>query len=454
MIGSTPLVKFDLAALGDFQALGLTSDAPARHFNVQVRDSKSQLIAFNGTTFDPTGTGAKTLTLNSANAFRRTLLLPAGTYTFENAVKDDATDSTLLAYGPASENSAAISGDGAVVRLKYHAVFDKASSTLDFSTNMARLFTNSTFNLSLSLKTSPVSGTSATVPTTDIGAVTYTLGNATDGVLNNAGSKIGVNVTARGTDTDSTLNVTASFDAWIRNAGTDTATYGPTSVDFAKAIETNAMVADTVSPALTFSPVGAAYVNSGATLSGTATDDVQMGEIRVYDDAKLVASNVAADGVTAITTNANGNWGTRWTPATQTSHDLTVVADSSGNETRAVQTVSVDSTPPFTLTSATGEVHFNLTNGVLRTFKVIVPNNSSLFFALFNPGGCTSACSPQGPKQFTSTMVNAQGQSVALQFTTYNGNGYDYTSTMPAGEYFVTVTPTADTTVSLYGYIR
>lgn len=337
-----PLVSFNLAAHGGaIQALGLTSDAPPMHFDVRVRDSANKLVAFNGTTFDPTGTGTTVLTLDSANAFRKTLLLPAGTYTFENAAKDDATGNTLLAYGPAAENSATIAGDNAVVRLKFHAVFDKASSKLDFSTNIAKLFTNSTFNLSLSPKTSPVNGVSASVPTTDIGNVTYALGTATDGVLNNSGSKIGINVTARGTDTDSTLNVTASFNAWIRNAGTDTASYGPTSVEFTKAIETNAMVVDKTAPVVTMNPV-TAYQDSPATLSGTATDDVQVTELRVYADGKMVASNVGSDGVTAITTGAGGSWTTTWTPAATGSQDLTlVVSDNSGNEARATQTANV-----------------------------------------------------------------------------------------------------------------
>ncbi|PJI51613.1 hypothetical protein CTI14_56845, partial [Methylobacterium radiotolerans] len=58
-----------------------------------------------------------------------------------------------------------------------------------------------------------------------------------------------------------------------------------------------------------------AYQDSPATLSGTATDDVQVTELRVYADGKMVASNVGSDGVTAITTDVNGGWTTTWTPA-------------------------------------------------------------------------------------------------------------------------------------------
>ncbi|UQN06678.1 Ig-like domain-containing protein [Deinococcus sp. QL22] len=452
-----PLVKVDVAALGGLRAQGLTGDAGPLYFNVNVRDSQNQLVAFNGTTFDPTGTGTKTLTLNLSNAFRQTLLLPAGSYSFETAAKDGATGSTLLAYGPAAENTATIQGDGAVVRLKFHAVFDKASSSLDFSTNTPLLFTNSTFNLKLSPKIAPVGEVSATVPTTDIGNVTYTLGNTTDAVLNNAGSKIGINLTARGTAEDSTLNVTASFNAWTQVDGTDTAVYGPTTLDFSKAIETNALVADTVMPTLMFNTVSSGYLGTSTPLSGTATDDVMLSEIRVYDDNALVASNVQSDNVTAITTDESGNWSTSWTPTVVGNHDLSViVSDSTGNESRADQSASVSPVAPYTLGSngALNEVHYELTNGVARTFKVIVPaNNGSLFFALFNPADCQPiGCAPFGTKQFTSSMVDAQGNPVALATAIYNGNEYDYTNALPGGEYFVTINPTADSKVSLYGY--
>ncbi|AIZ44892.1 hypothetical protein QR90_06880 [Deinococcus radiopugnans] len=344
---SAGLVKFQVAASsvggisGQLKGLGLSGTLPSLFFNVQVRDANNQLVAFNGGTFDPTGQGSKTLVLDGTNDYRQTLLLPAGTYTFENAAKDTATSDALLAYGPAAENSASISGDSAVVRLKFHAVFDKANSALNFSMSTARLFTNSTFNLSLRPMTSPVGALQAAVPTTDIGPVTYALGNPTDGVLN-GGSKIGVNVTARGTSADSLLNVTASFNAWVRNAGTDTASFVPTSLDFTHNIETNVVEADMTVPEVAFDTLTAAFQDSAATLSGTATDDVQVEAIRVYANSQLVASTDAADGVGSITTATNGAWSAQWTPAATGSHELSVVvSDSSGNEFRVDQSVTV-----------------------------------------------------------------------------------------------------------------
>ncbi|GGL10861.1 hypothetical protein [Deinococcus radiotolerans] len=267
---ASPLTELRLSATGfmvgaapqDLGGLGLTSDAPARHVVVTVRDDSGQVVTFNGTTYDPTGTGAATVELNSGNLFRRTLLLPSGTYTFENAVKDDATNATLLAYGPAAENAGTLTTTGGSVRLTAHAVMDPASSVLAPTENVPQLFTDSTVNLALSPKTAGVNGASATVPTSDISAVTYSLGSPTDGVLNGAGSKVGVNVTARGAADDTTLNVTASFSAWIRVAGTDTATFQSVSVSYAQGIAMYAVVQQ-AAPLMGFAPISGPPLNRG-----------------------------------------------------------------------------------------------------------------------------------------------------------------------------------------------
>ncbi|UQN10133.1 hypothetical protein [Deinococcus sp. QL22] len=446
-----PLVKVDVAALGGLRAQGLTGNAGPLFFNVNVRDSQNQLVAFNGTTFDPTGTGTKTLTLNVSNAFHQTLLLPAGTYSFETAAKDGATGSTLLAYGPATENTATIQGDGAVVRLKFHAVFDKASSSLDFSTNTPLLFTNTTFNLKLSPKIAPVGEVSATVPTTDIGNVTYTLGNASDAVLTNAGSKIGINLTARGTAEDSTLNVTASFNAWTQVAGTDTAVYGPTTLDFSKAIETNALVADTVMPTLMFNAVSNAAVGASSALSGTATDDVMLSEIRVYDDNALVASNVASDNVTAITMDETGHWNTTWVPTTTGSHDLSViVSDSSGNETRADQTVSVAAAPLNNY-----DVLLDYANrGGYDYQDVTMPANSELWVKVntdgYTGGNVTYAYNLNGPGMTATIGTSRLDQRAFAQ--NYYDYSIEYGFGSPTGEIYMHIKNTNDSAILVEAY--
>lgn len=460
--GTTALVSLRLSAAGPIEAQGLTGALPAAHFDVRVRDSAGKPVAFQGTTYDPTGTGSATLTLNTVNGFQQTVLLPAGDYTFENAVLDDASGAVLLGYGPAAENPATVRADGGSVRLKFHAVFDRASSTLAPTLSMNTLFTGVTFNLALNPKTAAVAGSSVGVPTTDLGNVTYTLGSATDGVLNGVGGKVGVNVTALGTAGDSVLNVTASFNAWVRDGSKDTATYKATTLEYAQSIMRGGLglTTDGVMPVARLATVSGAVVGSVTTLKGTATDDVQVNAIRVYDNGTLVASSVNAEvvtGVTVVTGDVAGAWSAGWTPGTAGGHELTVVvSDSSGNEARAGQVVNVaapvQTAADFTLNQQFRSVEFDLKNGVARTFRIVVPanaTNAELYFS--NPGDCVSEgeyCSPAAPMQFTAALVNAQGQPVVLEEDAYAF----YNSRLPAGEYRATITPTADTRVSLYGF--
>lgn len=435
-----PLMSLDIAAAGGLRSQGLAGDTGPLFFNVHVRDSQNRPVAFNGTTFDATGTGSTTLTLDSSNAFHQTLLLPADTYSFETVAKDADTSTTLIAYGPAAENTATLQGEGAVVRLKVHAVFDKASSTLDVATNTPQLFTDSSVGLQLSPRIAPVNGVRAAVPTTDIGPVTYTLGNATDGVLGSAGSKLGVRVTARGTAADSVLNVTASFNAWTQVPGTDTAVYGLATLDFSKAIETNGLMIDTVLPSLTLDDVTGLAVGSPSTLRGQATDDVQVSEIRVYDDDELVASNVPDETPTTISTAANGDWSTSWVPSTEGSHRLSVlVSDSSGNETRHVQAVSVAPAPiadyDYLLEVPDG--------GVPASLIVTLPANSELWFKV-NTAGWTgniySSVYDYGAGTLTATLGTSRADQRAFGVVRETYYLVDESLMVPNGTAYIHVT--------------
>lgn len=135
-------------------------------------------------------------------------------------------------------------------------------------------------------------------------------GNVTDGVLNINGSKIDINTTARSTETDSPLSINAIFNAWICSVVTDTVTYTPNSVKFVKAIETNALMVNTVVPSVTLKTVPNAYQNVPVNLAGTATDDLQISLLRVYTDSQLVVSNVLSENVAHITTTSSGSWST------------------------------------------------------------------------------------------------------------------------------------------------
>ncbi len=335
------LVKLALhAPVGAFRAQGLPTGVSAMHFNVHVRDSNNKLLAFKDGAYDPSGQGSTTLSLNSGNAFAQTVLLPEGSYTFENSVKDDLTDRALLAYGPATENEATVSSEAGVVMLKFHAVYDPTSSSLDFGTNVPHLMTNMTFNLGLFAKSSPVDGVSASIPTSDLGPVSYSIGG-TDGTLNSVGSKLGVNVTAGGTLDDTVMDVQASFSAWVRDGDNDTAAFVPTTLAFSKTIEMEVpLKADAVMPVANLNAVADTYVGASFDLSGMATDDVMVGSIKLYDNMNLVASSDERDGVPMLYSNGDGSWNASWTPSTKGSHELTLaVTDSSGNESRSSQTV-------------------------------------------------------------------------------------------------------------------
>ncbi len=169
---------------------------------------------------------------------------------------DADSRSALLAYGPGSENAAQVDAEGATVRLRVHSVVDPDQSTLTSAMNLNKLFTDTRFTLNLRPRTAAVNGVSSAVPTSDIGEVVYRLGAPSDGELLTAGSPLGVQVKARGTDTDSVLNVTASFGAWVRVGNTDTAAFTDMPVSFAKQIQMNAVAVDLTPPEVTVTRAG------------------------------------------------------------------------------------------------------------------------------------------------------------------------------------------------------
>lgn len=245
-----PLVVVNVAApitfndsAGTVLTQGITLNGADQHITVTVRDARGQVVRFNGATFDPTAQGTDHLTLNTANNFHQAVALPQGTYTFEHAVHDDVTGHVLLGYGPAGENAAVISAASAGVRLKSHAVLDVAGSALQSDRPIASLPSGTTVNLQLRAVTAlaslpdgrpPVRGV---IPTSDLGPVTYELGSSTDGTLNGAGSRVGINVTARGDVTDATLNVSATFHAWVADAAGQAASWQPVTLTYAQAID-------------------------------------------------------------------------------------------------------------------------------------------------------------------------------------------------------------------------
>lgn len=306
------------------------------------------------------------------------------------------------------------------------------------------LYTDTKFNLSLNLKTATVAGgKGATVPTSDIGPVTYSLGNSTDGVLNGTGSKIGVNVTSRGTAADSELNVTASFSAWVQTG--DTATFQPVSIDFAKQIQTNVMTTDTVMPSLTLN-ASAPTTGTTTTLTGTVGDDVMVQGVRVYVDGNLVGSMDASDNVGMVTGDSTGGWSAPWMVGPVGTYAMTVIAeDSSGNETRVDQTVTANDS---VVIDASGGLRYQdvaFKARVPQTFKIkgayaeIYAWNYSQYG---NPGSTLSA-----------TLTNSAGQ--AMTRDTYYEVHHDvefYNLTGSRADYTFTVVSSIDQNVQIWAY--
>lgn len=323
------------------RALGLPIDAPALHMNVKVRDAKGNPVAFKDGVYDPSNQGSTTLTLNTDNAFAQKVLLPAGSYTFENATKDGDTDeegTALLAYGPASENQAVITAGKSNVTLKFHAVYDPKSSSLGFIRNTAQLFTNSTFDLGLFAKSNPVNGVSYAIPTSDI-TMDATPYSVAQGTINGASSKLGVNVTATGSTQTPSVTVNAHFKAWTQT-GSDTAEQTSQTLTFTHAIAMETVSLDWSAPTnVTIAVPDSTTVGSAATVTGTAQDDVALASVRLYAGVQLVASSETQEqsgSVAPVAMKADGTWRTTWTPEKAGTFTLTVMAtDTSGNETRA-----------------------------------------------------------------------------------------------------------------------
>ncbi len=362
-VDTASLVKVRVNSLGlartfgtaSLRTQGLPSDGhgglPAMQMNVTVRDSQNTVVAFNEGTYDPTGQGSRTLTLNAGNGFATSVLLPAGTYSFENATTDAGGADVLLAYGPGTENTQTMDDAHPSVMLKFHAVLNAAQSKLDFATDTTTVYTNDTFNLRLYAKSSAVDGVTYTIPTSDLklGAPAYTLGSELEGRLNGAGSLLGVNVTATGSADETVLSVTPNVQAWLRTPGTDTASFRDVTLPtFKHQIQVSGLRADVKPPnGVTLVALDAVQTNSAVNLSGTAFDDVAVQSLRLYADQNLIASTDPADvdaGVPSLITDEDGNWSASWTPMSAGRHELTVVAtDSSGNESQATQALTAAS---------------------------------------------------------------------------------------------------------------
>ncbi len=341
-----------------FSALGLPKNAPLARINVTVRDSSGNPVSFVDGVYTPNGANSSnassTIVLDANHGFSKSLLLPKGQYTFENAGKyEDSTQNVLLSYGPANENVAVLDDQTNTVQLRFHGVIDPMKSRLDFARQTSKVYTNDPVNLKLYAQTAEVDGMSFPLPLSDIfmGSLqlslpeNYTLEDWNSAEFVGPGSARGVDLIARGTVQNPNLKVNAHFRAYVRQGDSDVAMLQRVELPaFEHAIEVSSVSADVEPPqTVTMQPLTAPTAGQIVPLMGVALDNNGVAGIDVYEGSNLIGSTHSEVSPNPVRTDGQGNWYFDWVARSGT-HELTVVArDLAGNESEASQTVTVAS---------------------------------------------------------------------------------------------------------------
>ncbi|WP_309571484.1 hypothetical protein [Deinococcus sp.] len=399
------------------------------HLKVKVADSTGAAVTFNSGVYAPAGNGDAFLTLNAANSFGATILLPKGQYTFETIAKDGPSETnttgTLLAYSKTALTNVEASTPN--VRLTVHAVMNALESDLTFALPTTDVYTNDLLDLRLHVRSSTVNGTSFSVPTSDFSIGSY---SATNGTLNTStASKLGVSVLATGLSSDPSVTVTVPVTGWVRDGGNETASMQTQTITFTHSVISGVVSADVTAPTATVS-TSTANLNANVTVMGTASDDTAVSAARLYDGTTLVASTDASeqDGSVSALSFPNGdmNWTASWTPTVAGDHTLTlIVNDAAGNETRVEQTVTVAAQmvgPEIVFNSGNNGTYYTLQPGETKTFRsapsVTVNNNgyyNYVYQGIFDSGywnGSNYDCY-SGIQTFEYSVVDAAtGQPV------------------------------------------
>ena len=298
------------------QGLPSTGGASAVTFiKVNVKDANGTPVTFDGSNvYKPGGTQAF-ITLSSAAPSTK-VLLPKGTYSFENVGKA-TSNGTFLAYG--QDNGLNLSAQDPSVNLTLHTLISAANSTLVSKLPTAYVNTTDKLDLRLAVKTPDAT---LNVPLSDH---TVTYGNADATVLTS--SKLGANVQITGTIGQSSVSVTAT----VQNQ----------AVTYTVPLSRTALGTDTTPPAVTFNapPSG---TNTAMTLSGTASDNKAISDVRVFDGSVLIGSTNQDDvnAGAALISFSGLTWSFNWTSGTSTPELTAVASDAAGNESRAVPQIS------------------------------------------------------------------------------------------------------------------
>lgn len=305
--------------------------------SITVFDSNGELVRFDGTdAYDPAG-AFETLTMSASQA-SITVLLPAGSYKFITFGLSSGGEP--LAYG---ETSAAVGHAATKVALSVHTLIGSA----ELVEEGLRHYVVAGEVIDLYLRVHTAHG-SFDVPLADF-TVKYELEPELGDV---EGSSLGARVWVTSTPQSDTFVLRAFVKGWRLVEGSPTdqgkliATY---ERPFAHAV---GISLDVVPPQLTFEPTSPLPVGSASTLGGSATDEVGIAKVQVFEGPLLMASTASEEvdaGALPIqfADPITGAWSFDWTPGATGAYRLTAVAiDTSGNETRVTRDVVVESAAP------------------------------------------------------------------------------------------------------------
>jgi len=395
---------------------------------VNVRDANGTLVTFDGSNVYKPGGTQTFITLSNSTPTAK-LLLPKGTYSFENIGKETAAGQ-FLAYG--QDTGIDLSAKNPSVNLTLHTLINAANSTL--ASKLPTTYVNTTDKLDLRLAVKTPSAT-LDVPLSDY-TVTYSNADAT--VLTS--SKLGANVQVVGTTTQTSVSVDATVNGYVAT-GAETAAVQNQKVTYTVPLSGTGLSTDATPPTVTFNPVTASP-NTAMTLSGTANDNKAISQVRVFDGSVLIGSTNADDvtaGATLITFTGT-TWSFNWTSGSVAPDPTVVASDAAGNESRATPSspvpaagqgsLSVTSRLPevyssgqygqqvgldrggaytlaVTLKDANGQV---IPNAALPPFKVCSTNPAFTLTGASTSTPVLTAPEPQaGPDQTTTVFIPADG---------------------------------------------
>jgi len=365
---------------------------------VNVKDAHGNLVTFDGSNVYKPGGTQTFITLSNTNPTAK-LLLPRGTYSFENIGKA-SNGGQFLAYG--QDNSVDLSPKNPSVNLTLHTLINAANSTL--IPKLPTTYVNTTDKLDLRLAVKTPSAT-LDVPLSDY---TVTYGSADATVLTS--SKLGANVQVGGTTTQTSVSVDATVNGYVAT-GAETAAVQDQKVTYTVPLSVTGLNTDATPPTVTLNRVAAA-TNAAITISGTANDNKAISQVRVFDGSVLIGST-NADDVTAgakLITFTGTTWSFNWTSGSVIPEITVVASDAAGNESRAG---SVD---------ASGQV--------VSWGK----NDRGQTDAPALPVGVTYTAVDGGYSH--SLALRSDGQAVAWG---YNGDGQTNVPALPAGVIYTAV---------------